>query len=105
MRVHVSPGGYSEGCCSGVVIEVTDMSAADREGQLRAVLREDIISEGEGIAGYREFVINTHYGDNERLTLVPFGRQTIELSRAEVDEEAERIADSFRFMESGLGGK
>lgn len=99
----IYPGGFSEGCCTGVHIEIREGSTADVYREIVSdYSKEYVLSSQEKVfsgLGAREFVFLTHYGDeNEKVTAVPLKNRVVILRRGDGDKLAEKIINTFQIL-------
>lgn len=108
--IHIWPGGFGEGCCQGIRIQVQTGTAETAFKKLvKDYPKEDLFSDtSKTLAGVqvRELVFDTHYGDAERVTIVPLKGKYLLLRRGASDEAVgEKIAESFNFVRIDSAGR
>ncbi len=99
----IYPGGFSEGCCAGVHLQIREESTTDAYKNIIAGYSpENLLSNRKktvaGVAG-REFVFLTHYGDkNEKVTAIPLRNHVLALRRGDGDKTAEDVINTFHVL-------
>ena len=101
-RTFIYQGGYFEGCCQGVRVEIIEGSVKSvYERRINNLSAGDLLDEKTKFIGdvkIQEMVYDTHYGENERVSFIPWGSSTIELVRAYNDALAEVVVETFQFI-------
>lgn len=108
--IHIWPGGFGEGCCQGIRIQVQNGTTETAYKKLvKDYPKEDLISDVlKTLAGaqVRELVFDTHYGDAERVTIVPMKGKYLLLRRGASDEAVgEKMVQSFSFVRIDSTGR
>lgn len=100
-RTYISDGQSNEGCCSGIRVEIWDITADERYNSIMSTYpKEDILSDklvNTNGSQARELVWVTHYGDDERVTLIALAGKTLELGRGKDNKQSEKIISTVKF--------
>lgn len=101
-RTFIYQGGYFEGCCQGVRVEIVEGLAQNvYERKINNLDQGDLLNQRTDSIGnikVQEIVYDTHYGKNERISFIPVGSFTIELGRAHDDSIAEAVIGTFQLI-------